>query len=98
MQPPSAERVWTAAQQLLRTIVNPDIYNLWFAPLRATALAEEAITLEVANDFQAACSSTLGFNGVRYRASDHFKEWFATDRYVRLLHVYSQRTRQRPDT
>jgi chromosomal replication initiator protein len=51
MQPPSAERVWTAAQQLLRTIVNPDIYNLWFAPLKATALAEEAITLEVANDF-----------------------------------------------
>src|SRR5687767_1102013 len=51
MQPPSAERVWTAAQQLLRTIVNPDIYNLWFAPLRATALGEEAITLEVANDF-----------------------------------------------
>src|SRR6185503_4699750 len=51
MQQPSAERVWSAAQQLLRTIVNPDIYNLWFAPLRATALAEEAITLEVANDF-----------------------------------------------
>jgi chromosomal replication initiator protein len=51
MQAPSAERVWTAAQQLLRTIVNPDIYNLWFAPLRATALGEEAITLEVANDF-----------------------------------------------
>src|SRR6185503_6206791 len=51
MQQPSAERVWSAAQQLLRTIVNPDIYNLWFAPLRATALGEEAITLEVANDF-----------------------------------------------
>jgi chromosomal replication initiator protein len=51
MQPPSAERIWTAAQQLLRTIVNPDIYNLWFAPLRATALGEEEITLEVANDF-----------------------------------------------
>src|SRR6185503_5006131 len=51
MQQPSAERVWSAAQQLLRTIVNPDIYNLWFAPLRATALAHEEITLEVANDF-----------------------------------------------
>jgi chromosomal replication initiator protein len=51
MQPPSAERIWTAAQQLLRTIVNPDIYNLWFAPLRATTLADEEITLEVANDF-----------------------------------------------
>jgi chromosomal replication initiator protein len=51
MQQPSAERVWSAAQQLLRTIVNPDIYNLWFAPLRATTLANEEITLQVANDF-----------------------------------------------
>jgi chromosomal replication initiator protein len=51
MQQPSAERVWTAAQQLLRSIVNPDIYNLWFAPLKATALANDEITLQVANDF-----------------------------------------------
>jgi chromosomal replication initiator protein len=51
MQQPSAERIWSAAQQLLRTIVNPDIYNLWFAPLKASALANEEITLQVANDF-----------------------------------------------
>ena len=51
MQQPSAERIWTAAQQLLRTILNPDIYNLWFAPLQARDLVGEEITLEVANDF-----------------------------------------------
>src|SRR5688572_3822956 len=51
MQQPSAERIWTAAQQLLRTILNPDIYNLWFAPLQARELSGEEITLEVANDF-----------------------------------------------
>jgi chromosomal replication initiator protein len=51
MQAPSAERLWSNAQQLLRTIVNPDIYNLWFAPLKATTLTDEEITLEVANDF-----------------------------------------------
>src|SRR5687768_2714312 len=51
MQPPSAERLWTAAQQLLRTILNADIYNLWFAPLKATGVADDEITLEVTNDF-----------------------------------------------
>ena len=51
MQQPSAERIWTAAQQLLRTILNPDIYNLWFQPLQARDLTGDEITLEVANDF-----------------------------------------------
>lgn len=51
MQPPSAERIWSAAQQLLRSLLNPDIYNLWFAPLQARDLTHEEITLEVANDF-----------------------------------------------
>ena len=51
MQQPSAERIWTAAQHLLRSLLNPDIYNLWFAPLQARDLTGEEITLEVANDF-----------------------------------------------
>jgi chromosomal replication initiator protein len=50
-QQPSPERIWTAAQQLLRTILNPDIYNLWFQPLQARDLTGDEITLEVANDF-----------------------------------------------
>jgi len=47
----SAEKIWSAAQQQLRSMLNPDIYNLWFAPVRATALEGECLSLEVANDF-----------------------------------------------
>ena len=48
---PSAEKIWNSAQQLLRTMLNTDIYNLWFMPIRATALNGEVITLEVTDDF-----------------------------------------------
>jgi len=47
----SAEKIWLAAQQLLRTMLNSDIYNLWFLPIKATALESDILTLEVANDF-----------------------------------------------
>ena len=48
---PTAEKIWGAAQQLLRSLLNTDIYNLWFAALRASDLEGDCITLEVANDF-----------------------------------------------
>src|ERR1700722_16935368 len=48
---PSADIVWAAAQQQLRAMLNTDIYNLWFLPIKATTLDEETLTLEVANDF-----------------------------------------------
>src|SRR5271168_3947298 len=48
---PSADTVWGAAQQQLRAMLNTDIYNLWFLPIRAVALEEETLVLEVANDF-----------------------------------------------
>ena len=48
---PSADIVWATAQQQLRAMLNTDIYNLWFLPIKATALDEETLTLEVANDF-----------------------------------------------
>ncbi|HTA29320.1 MAG TPA: chromosomal replication initiator protein DnaA [Candidatus Cybelea sp.] len=48
---PSADTVWGAAQQQLRAMLNTDIYNLWFLPIKATALEGETLTLEVANDF-----------------------------------------------
>ena len=48
---PSAEKNWTSAKELLRTMLNADIYNLWFAPIQATELQGDNITLEVANDF-----------------------------------------------
>src|SRR5438105_2195426 len=49
--PVSGEKIWASAQQMLRTMLNSDIYNLWFAAVRAKALEGEQITLEVANDF-----------------------------------------------
>jgi chromosomal replication initiator protein len=47
----SAEKIWLAAQEILRTMLNGEIYNLWFAPVKATLLEADCLTLEVANDF-----------------------------------------------
>ena len=46
-----AEGVWKEAQQALRRTLKPDLYQLWFAPIRATKHEGNAITLEVANEF-----------------------------------------------
>jgi chromosomal replication initiator protein len=48
---PSVETIWAAAQQSLRAMLNPDIYNLWFLPVKAVGLEGDTIVLEVANDF-----------------------------------------------
>ncbi|MCL4786744.1 MAG: chromosomal replication initiator protein DnaA [Verrucomicrobia bacterium] len=47
----SAEKIWCSAQEQLRSILTTDIYNLWFAPLRAASLDGNEVVLEVANDF-----------------------------------------------
>src|SRR5579859_3947217 len=47
----SAEKIWSAAQGHLRSMLSPDTYNLWFAPLRAIEQDSNAMLLEVANDF-----------------------------------------------
>ena len=47
----SVENIWESAQHSLRAMLNPDIYNLWFQPVKAVALEEETLVLEVANDF-----------------------------------------------
>src|SRR2546428_746561 len=47
----SALKLWGSAQQLLRTMLNAEIYNLWFAPVRAVGVNSEVLTLEVPNDF-----------------------------------------------
>src|SRR5436189_4211106 len=46
-----AEKVWTAAQNMLRTLLNAEIFNLWFASIEALELEEDTIVLKVANDF-----------------------------------------------
>lgn len=47
----AADKIWTAAQEHLRSMLSSDTYNLWFAPLRATSQDQNSIVLEVANDF-----------------------------------------------
>src|SRR5438270_11170079 len=47
----SVEKHWGAAQEHLRSMLSADTYNLWFAPLRASAQDNNSIVLEVANDF-----------------------------------------------
>ena len=58
----SAETIWCAAQDLLRSRLSADTYNLWFAPLRARGLDHNRLVLEVANDF---CGIWLKDNYVR---------------------------------
>src|SRR3954453_16221972 len=48
---PSADKIWTAAQEHLRSMLSSDTYNLWFAPLRACGQENNSLTLEVANEF-----------------------------------------------
>lgn len=47
----SAEKIWGAAQEQLRSMLSPDMFNLWFAPLKAQTTDAHTLTLEVANDF-----------------------------------------------
>ncbi|MGV3772994.1 MAG: chromosomal replication initiator protein DnaA [Verrucomicrobiales bacterium] len=47
----TAERLWNDAQNALRNLLNPDIFNLWFSPVSAVELGTNYIVLEVANDF-----------------------------------------------
>ncbi len=46
-----AEKIWTSAQNLLRTVLNADIFNLWFASIEAVQIEEDTIVIKVANDF-----------------------------------------------
>ncbi len=48
---PNAEKIWSTAQENLRSLLNPEIYNLWFAPVRAVGMDNGTFTLQVADDF-----------------------------------------------
>ena len=48
---PSPEKIWAAAQDQLRSVLSADIYNLWFAPVRAVSTDGNNFVLEVANEF-----------------------------------------------
>ena len=47
----SAEKIWDSAREHLRSKLNNDTYNMWFAPLRACAIDGNNVTLEAANEF-----------------------------------------------
>jgi chromosomal replication initiator protein len=47
----SAEKIWSSAQEHLRSKLTADTYNMWFASLRASAIDTSHVTLEAANEF-----------------------------------------------
>ncbi len=47
----SAEKIWSSAQEHLRSKLSADTYNMWFASLRASAIDSGHVTLEAANEF-----------------------------------------------
>lgn len=47
----SAEKIWTLAQEQLRSKLGKDTFSMWFAPLRACAMDGTHVTLEAPNEF-----------------------------------------------
>jgi chromosomal replication initiator protein len=47
----SIDKIWSAAQEHLRSSMNADTYNMWFAPLRASTIDNNHAVLETPNEF-----------------------------------------------
>lgn len=47
-----AEKLWKDALEHLKQMLNPDLFRLWFAPIRASRLEGGTLVLEVADDFR----------------------------------------------
>ena len=45
------EKTWMQASETLRTMVNPDLFNLWFDPIQPSSINEETAVLLVPNEF-----------------------------------------------
>lgn len=45
------EALWNEASHVLQGMLNADLFNRWFAPVKAVSLDEEALVLGVANEF-----------------------------------------------
>ena len=54
-----AQTLWTSALSTLRSVLNPEVYRLWFAPIQPIAFAGDRLSLGVANEF---CAVWLGEN------------------------------------
>lgn len=46
-----SESLWQRATDLLRSRVSPQLFNLWFAPLKPLSLTADTLTLVTPNDF-----------------------------------------------
>ena len=46
-----AQKVWGAAQNRLQGMLTQEIFNLWFAPIKAAQLEGDILTLEVPNNY-----------------------------------------------
>ncbi len=49
----SAENIWCSAQEILRSRLNQDLFQLWFAPLQPVGLDGDHFSLAVADEFSA---------------------------------------------
>ena len=49
----SAENIWSSAQEILRSRLNQDLFQLWFAPLQPVGLDGDHFSLAVADEFSA---------------------------------------------
>lgn len=47
----SAEKIWGSAQEMLRSMLSPETYNLWFASIQARQMDDHCLTLGVADEF-----------------------------------------------
>jgi len=47
----TADEIWTQASETLRSMVNPDLFNLWFDPIHLDIIEENSATLKVPNEF-----------------------------------------------
>ena len=45
------EVLWRQAQDMLRQMVHPDLFRMWFGPIRAVSCEADLLTLGVANDY-----------------------------------------------
>ena len=45
------EKTWMQASETLRTMVNPDLFNLWFDPIQPGSINEDTAVLFVPNEF-----------------------------------------------
>ncbi len=47
----STEEIWTQASETLRSMVNPDLFNLWFDPIRLASIEKSTAILLAPNEF-----------------------------------------------